>query len=133
MAGDADPQTGYQILVDGQQQVVGGTSAVAPLWAALVARLAQAAGQPFGLIQPALYTGTDPGIDAAGFTDITRGTTEATRPDRDGMPAPVSARPTAPRCLTGLPAERLVYPGHAVPDSARRHRGPGACGRLPAW
>ena len=73
VAGDADPQTGYQILVDGQQQVVGGTSAVAPLWAGLVARLAQAAGQPFGLIQPALYAGTGPGIDAAGFTDITSG------------------------------------------------------------
>jgi kumamolisin len=73
VAGDADPQTGYQILVDGQQQVVGGTSAVAPLWAGLVARLAQAAGTPFGLIQPALYTGTDPGVDPAGFTDITSG------------------------------------------------------------
>ena len=73
VAGDADPQTGYQILVDGQQQVVGGTSAVAPLWAALVARLAQAAGQPLGLIQPALYTGAGPGVDAAGFRDITSG------------------------------------------------------------
>ena len=73
VAGDADPQTGYQILVDGQQQVVGGTSAVAPLWAGLVARLAQAAGQPFGLIQPALYAGAGPGVDVAGFTDITSG------------------------------------------------------------
>src|SRR5262249_31323530 len=36
VSGNADPATGYQVLVDGQQQVIGGTSAVAPLWAALV-------------------------------------------------------------------------------------------------
>ena len=30
VAGDADPNTGYQVLVDGQSMVVGGTSAVAP-------------------------------------------------------------------------------------------------------
>ncbi|MGH8155150.1 MAG: S53 family peptidase, partial [Rhodanobacteraceae bacterium] len=41
VAGNADPMTGYQVLVDGQSMVVGGTSAVAPLWAALVARLNQ--------------------------------------------------------------------------------------------
>ncbi len=37
VAGDADPETGYSIVVDGQQQVIGGTSAVAPLWAGLLA------------------------------------------------------------------------------------------------
>ena len=33
VAGDADPQTGYVVRVDGQNLVFGGTSAVAPLWA----------------------------------------------------------------------------------------------------
>ena len=33
---DADPATGYQVRVDGSDTVIGGTSAVAPLWAALV-------------------------------------------------------------------------------------------------
>src|SRR6266581_5173647 len=33
VAGNADPVTGYQIHSGGQAQVVGGTSAVAPLWA----------------------------------------------------------------------------------------------------
>ena len=33
VAGDADPETGYQVRVDGQSLVIGGTSAVAPLWA----------------------------------------------------------------------------------------------------
>jgi kumamolisin len=41
VAGDADPETGYKVQVDGQQLVVGGTSAVAPLWAGLIALLNQ--------------------------------------------------------------------------------------------
>jgi kumamolisin len=52
---------------------VGGTSAVAPLWAALISRIAQATGQRFGLIQPALYAGITPGTDVPGFHDITSG------------------------------------------------------------
>ena len=73
VAGDADPQTGYQVLIDGSPGVIGGTSAVAPLWAALVARLAQANGARFGLIQPALYAAATPGAVAPGFRDITQG------------------------------------------------------------
>jgi kumamolisin len=73
VAGNADPATGYQIRSDGQAQVVGGTSAVAPLWSALVSRLAQATGQRFGLLQPDLYAGVSPGVDVAGFHDITSG------------------------------------------------------------
>ena len=73
VAGNADPQTGYQVLADGKAQVVGGTSAVAPLWAALVARLAQGTGKRFGLIQPALYAGVTPGVDVTGFRDVTTG------------------------------------------------------------
>jgi kumamolisin len=73
VAGNADPTTGYQVYADGKAQVVGGTSAVAPLWAALISRLAQATGQRFGLIQPALYAGITPGADVAGFNDITSG------------------------------------------------------------
>ena len=73
VAGNADPVTGYQIYPGGQAQVVGGTSAVAPLWSALIARLAQATGQRFGLIQPLLYAGVSPGVDVPGFHDITSG------------------------------------------------------------
>ena len=73
VAGNADPATGYQIYSGGQAQVVGGTSAVAPLWAALISRLAEATGQRFGLIQPALYAGVMPGVGMAGFRDITSG------------------------------------------------------------
>jgi kumamolisin len=69
----ADPTTGYEVLVDGQRKIYGGTSAVAPLWAALIARLAQAAGEPLGLMHPTLYgTGTATAA-REGFRDITLG------------------------------------------------------------
>jgi kumamolisin len=55
VAGDADPSTGYAVLVDGQQMVIGGTSAVAPLWAGLIALLNQQLGKPIGYLQPLLY------------------------------------------------------------------------------
>jgi kumamolisin len=73
VAGDADPQTGYEVRIDGRNSVIGGTSAVSPLWAALVARLAEATGHSFGLIQPSLYGTTEAGQVAHGFRDITTG------------------------------------------------------------
>jgi len=77
VAGNADPATGYQVLVDGKRTVIGGTSAVAPLMAALTARLAQAAGKHLGLLQSALYAGVRPGQPAAGLRDITTGSNGA--------------------------------------------------------
>ncbi|MFA5057912.1 MAG: S53 family peptidase, partial [Opitutaceae bacterium] len=55
VAGNADPATGYVTRVDGRDTVVGGTSAVAPLWAGLVALINQSRSQPLGFINPALY------------------------------------------------------------------------------
>jgi kumamolisin len=69
VSGDAAPATGYQILVDGQSAVVGGTSAVAPLWAALVALVNQQTGRNAGFLNPTLYSGGE-----ANFFDITSGT-----------------------------------------------------------
>jgi kumamolisin len=77
VAGNADPATGYQVLVDGQQAVIGGTSAVAPLWAALICRLSQALGSKLGLLQQALYAGIEPGQPVAGLRDITVGSNGA--------------------------------------------------------
>jgi kumamolisin len=73
VAADADPHTGYQVFVDGKAVVFGGTSAVAPLWAALVCRLSQSVGHRLGLLQPALYAAARPGVSPAGFRDITSG------------------------------------------------------------
>ena len=73
VAADADPRTGYQVLVDGSRLVIGGTSAVAPLWAALVTRLAQATGRRLGLVNTALYAGVTAGAPADGLRDIVSG------------------------------------------------------------
>ena len=55
VAGLADPETGYHVLIDGQAMVIGGTSAVAPLMAGLVARVNQQKGKTAGFINPMLY------------------------------------------------------------------------------
>ena len=57
VAGDASPESGYNILVDGEQEVVGGTSAVAPLWAALIALINQMKGSPVGFVNPTAVSG----------------------------------------------------------------------------
>ncbi|MBV9679865.1 MAG: S8 family serine peptidase [Acidobacteriaceae bacterium] len=71
VAGNADPLTGYQVRVDGQDTVVGGTSAVAPLWAALVALMNQQLGKSVGFLNPKLYSSS-----ASTFQDITEGTND---------------------------------------------------------
>jgi kumamolisin len=71
VAGDADPDTGYQVLSDGQNYVVGGTSAVAPLWAGLIARINQKLGKPVGYLNPLIYPPAVSSDDA--FHDITSG------------------------------------------------------------
>jgi len=70
VAGDADPESGYLIVVDGQSGVVGGTSAVAPLWAALIALLNEELGRNVGWLHPYLYgVATEQGA----LHDITQG------------------------------------------------------------
>jgi len=70
VSGDADPNTGYNILVDGDSEVIGGTSAVAPLWAGLVARINQQMGKPIGFLNPLIY---QQAVEASGFHDVTEG------------------------------------------------------------
>jgi kumamolisin len=67
ISGDADPATGYDIRVDGNNSVIGGTSAVAPLWAGLIARINQAKGNPIGYINSQLYK------NPTALRDITQG------------------------------------------------------------
>jgi kumamolisin len=67
VAGNADPETGYEVRVDGTATVIGGTSAVAPLWAGLIARLNASHGTPLGFVNPLFY-----GAPAA-FNDIVSG------------------------------------------------------------
>ncbi len=74
VAGDASPRSGYRVRVDGQEFPIGGTSAVAPLWAGLTARLNQALGQPVGFFNPLLYQVAGRGV----FHDITSGSNDLT-------------------------------------------------------
>ncbi len=69
VAGDADPETGYIIRVDGKTMTIGGTSAVAPLWAGLIAVANQQNGKPAGFIQPAIYAAKNKGA----FRDTVEG------------------------------------------------------------
>jgi kumamolisin len=56
VAANADPDTGYNVLVDGQQLVIGGTSAVAPLMAGLIALFNEQYKKPSGFINPQIYS-----------------------------------------------------------------------------
>ncbi len=73
VAGDADPQTGYNVYVDGQSVVFGGTSAVAPLWAGLIALMNQRRGQPVGYLNPILYQNYQRLSQANALRDVTSG------------------------------------------------------------
>jgi kumamolisin len=70
VAGDADSNSGYKVRVDGKNAVIGGTSAVAPLWAGLIAVLTQGKKGSLGFLPPKLYA-----LAAASqaFRDITTG------------------------------------------------------------
>lgn len=71
VAGDASPESGYNVLIDGSQEVVGGTSAVAPLWAALITLVNQqrsnSSSTSVGFVNSQLYA------DPAALRDITSG------------------------------------------------------------
>src|SRR5512143_4056575 len=56
VSGDASPRSGYVVRVDGKQTVIGGTSAVAPLWAGLIALMNQHLGHPVGYLNPLIYS-----------------------------------------------------------------------------
>ena len=64
---DADPNTGFIVVQNGFQNIVGGTSAGSPQWAALTALAAQATGVRYGSINAKLYNLT------SSYHDVTLG------------------------------------------------------------
>lgn len=74
VAAVADPNTGYFVRSGGQDGVAGGTSAAAPLWAALVARINALGARAVGYVNPLLYASAG----AAGCRDVTEGTNDPT-------------------------------------------------------
>lgn len=86
-AANADPDTGYQIYFHGQWQVIGGTSAVAPL----IAGLTTASGKKLGYITPKMWA------NPSSFTDIIKGDngtySARTGPDAcTGLGVPIGAK-----------------------------------------
>jgi kumamolisin len=80
ISGVADPRTGYQIFLAGNPSVIGGTSAVAPLWAGLIARMNQRlislGSKPVGFLNPFIYSNSV--MSAGVFHDIVSGTNDIT-------------------------------------------------------
>lgn len=81
VAGDADPITGFEVLLPPVERgkpphpaVIGGTSAVAPLYAALGARIEGRLGHPLGDAPAAIYAAPD-----AAFRDVVHGNNGAYR------------------------------------------------------
>jgi kumamolisin len=95
VAGNADPNTGYTIRVDGQTMVIGGTSAVAPLWAGLIALANQQNGKSAGFINPVIY----PSKATAAFRDITQGNNGAFAADPGWDACTGLGSPVAPQLI----------------------------------
>ncbi len=97
VAANADPSTGYIIYWNGSGrgpgpqgwQAVGGTSAAAPLWAALLTDANSSAaclGSPIGFANPGLYQAASTSY-AATFNDLTTGNNDLTRTNGGLYPA----------------------------------------------
>ena len=74
VAGNADPSSGYNVILGGSQQAIGGTSAVAPLWAGLITLINESRANqnltPVGFVNAELYNLPS---SSNSFTDITAG------------------------------------------------------------
>jgi kumamolisin len=98
VAGNADPETGYNVRVDGSNLVIGGTSAVAPLWAALIAIISANLSARAGLANTVLYT------NSAAFTDITSGNNGAYKAARGWDPVTGQGSPKGTAILAAFTA-----------------------------
>ncbi|HEY2561706.1 MAG TPA: S53 family peptidase [Caldimonas sp.] len=120
VAGDADPNSGYRVRVDGQSMVIGGTSAVAPLWAGLIALLNQKLGKPVGYLNPLLYGSL---MGRGAFRDVVSGGngSYAARPGWDactGWGSPIGSK-----LLAGLGARPTKKPGKKKAGAASAAQG----------
>jgi kumamolisin len=103
VAGDADPTTGYLIRVDHREVVFGGTSAVAPLWTALIALINQQLGHPVGYLNPLLYSGQI--ANSGAFHNITSGNNGAYQARRGWDPCTGLGTPNGTKLLQVLTSQ----------------------------
>jgi kumamolisin len=102
VAGDADPSTGYSIFVDGSPAVIGGTSAVAPLWAGLTTLINASLGQPVGFLNPLIYSTNV----AATFQDITQGNNDGYKAAKGWDPCTGLGTPNGAKLLAALSGKK---------------------------
>jgi kumamolisin len=113
VASFADPSRGFSISVGGQEVLVGGTSAAAPLWAGLIACINEKLGKSVGYLNPLLYLA----VSRDAFLDIMEGNniTDASNPKwnaKNGWDACTGlGRPRGDVLLQEL--QRLLGPGTA--------------------
>jgi kumamolisin len=121
VAGDADPATGYIVRVDGKTMVFGGTSAVAPLWAGLIAIANQKNGKSAGFIQPAIYA-----KGKGAFSDITSGNNGTFQAGKGWDATTGLGSPIAPRLISvvnpGAPASMARIAASRQKQQLRRSR-----------
>jgi kumamolisin len=110
VSGNADPATGYRILVDGQSIVVGGTSAVAPLWTGLLAIIQEKVGKSVAPLLPALYR------SASSFQDISQGSNGAYSAARGWDPCTGLGSPNGTAILEAL--SPVTPPASAPPATS---------------
>ncbi len=84
VSADADPATSMADYIDGSWTLIGGTSASAPVWAALGAIADQMAGHPLGFINPGLYKVGTSNAYTQVFHDITVGDNSVDDPNVKG-------------------------------------------------
>ncbi len=113
VAGDADPDTGYDIVLHGEGAIVGGTSAVAPLYAGLFA----AFGRKLGFITPTLWR------TQTCFNDIVQGDNGHYRARPGPDPCTGLGSPIGTRLATLFKATRPAVAG-AVSTAGRADGGP---------
>jgi len=121
VAADADPNTGYELYVHGGSQTVGGTSAVAPLYAGLFAAFGRklSLATPQQLVTPQLW------LNQTCFTDITQGDNgyyrAAVGPDPcTGLGSPIGVRLAQLFNAAPAPAPAAQTLRPAQPHEARR-------------
>jgi kumamolisin len=95
---------GYRVIIDGKRTTQSGTSAVAPLWSALVARINQKLQTPVGFFAPLLYAKANRGVL---FRPITSGCNGYYRARRGWNPCTGLGSPVGTEIVRALsePAE----------------------------
>ncbi len=97
----AQESPGYYVILDGVELAMGGTSAVAPVWSALTARINQRIGVRSGFFVPILYAQSG-GL----FTGVTAGSNDTYRAAEGWNPCTGLGTPIGAAIETALRVER---------------------------